>query len=276
MSNICLAYPNRLISGVTLSAGSWSAALPLANLLDRQITKPARSTDATLASTQFQADLGTARALRVFALCNHNLSSTAQWRVSLGTSAGGTQVYAGAWVDVWQLTLEAGLVSLGVQDVDYLRWPYAAVQVLPAALSARYITVEVDDTTNADGYVQIGRPFAGGAHQFAVNPEFGLQDGMQDLSTKARSESGALWTTHRRRLRSVNFMHSFLTLTEGDTLYEMQRHLGTVDELFYVPDPLDAQATQRYGFLGQIEELSPLEYPNFALRGMALRITESG
>jgi hypothetical protein len=274
MANICLAYPNRIGTGATVSGGTWSATLPLANVADRQITKPARSTGATLAATKFNCDFGSARSLRVFALVNHNLSSAALWRVSLGTSSGGTQVYAGAWVNVWQLSLEAGLSSLGVQDADYQRWPFAAVHCLTAPLSARYLTIEVDDTTNTDGYVQIGRAFAAGAFQFAVNPAFGLKDGLRDLSSKASAESGAVWSTPRRRLRQVDFSHPQLTLAEGDTLHEAQRHLGTVDEVFYVPDPTDAAATQRYGFLGQLQELGALDYPNYAMRGLTMRIAE--
>ncbi len=274
MSNICLAYPDRIASA-TLSAGAWSTALPLANVADRQITKPARSTDATLASTKLQADLGTARALRAFALVNHNLSSAAQWRISLGTTAGGTQVHAGGWVDVWQLTLEAGLESLGVQDADYQRWPYAAIHVLSAPLSARYLTIEIDDTTNADGYVQIGRAIAAGAFEYAVNPA-SLKDGVRDLSTTATAESGARWDTPRRRLRHVDYSHPHLTMAEGDTLHDLMRHLGTVDDVLYIPDPADAERTQRYGFLGSLAELGPLDNPAYNLRGHAMRITERG
>ena len=35
------------------------------------------------------------------------------------------------------------------------------VPILPSIVNGRYITVEIDDTTNADGYVQIGRVFVG-------------------------------------------------------------------------------------------------------------------
>ena len=50
----------------------------------------------------------------------------------------------------------------GTAGDEYYRSPYPALLAMPDFTTARYITVEIDDTTNPDGYVQIGRLFAGG------------------------------------------------------------------------------------------------------------------
>lgn len=274
MANIGLFFPNRCQPAVTVSGGSWLAALPAANVCDPSLAKVARSTDDATASTKIRVDFGSSRSLRAFALINHNLSAAATWRVLLGASSGGSEVYAGTlatWVDS---TFEAGLVALGMEDGEYLRSGRPAIVVLPAYYTARHLTVEIEDATNPDGYVQIGRVFAGGGLVPEWNPEYGLKDGWIDKSSKDESESGSEWPTARRRLKTVSFVLAALTLDEGAALHEMQRTLGTIDEVLYVPDVADPDATQRFGMLGTISEMSALDYPYPRHRALPLTIRE--
>jgi hypothetical protein len=67
-----------------------------------------------------------------------------------------------------------------------------------------------------------------------------------------------------------------LLLDEGDILHEMQRVLGTVDEVLYVPNLSNMAQSQRYGMLGTIEEMSELDYPFFRGRQLPLVITQKG
>lgn len=269
-----LFFPNRSTQTVTL--GSWLAALPASNVGTSDITEVARSTDDATASTKFCVNLGASYALRAFALVNHNLSSAAQWRILLGTTAGASDVYAGSLADWLSASFDSSMAALGMQDAEYLRDGTPAIIVLPTTYSARYATVEISDTSNTDGYVQIGRFFAGGGFVPTYNATYGLQDGWVDLSTRDRSESGALWTTARRRLRKVQMVLEALSLDEGSTLHEMQRVLGTIDEVLYVPDLTDMAWSQRYGMLGTIEEMSELAYPFYRKRRLPLVITQKG
>lgn len=278
-NNIILSYPNRA-TAATVSGGSWLAGLPAANLANRELWKVARSTNTALASTKFTADLGAARLLRAFALANHNLSAAATWRVTLGTTAGAADVYDGGWQNVWRMAFdtlvewESATWWLGTAGDEYLRSPYAAMHAAPDLYTARYITVEISDTANADGYVQIGRLFAGGGVQPTYNPGYGLQDGWRDLSTTDSAESGAFWATARRRLRNTSFVLGVVTPAEAAYLHEMQRLVGTTDEVLYIPYPADMGESQRYGYLGRLSELSPIDYPYCRIRSLPLRIEE--
>ncbi len=276
MANIGLFWPNRATTGVTVSGGSWMAALPASNVCDPLLAKVARSTNALTASTKIRLDLGAARNLRAFALVNHNLSSSATWRVLLGTTSGGSDVYAGTLAPWLYATFEAGLVARGMEDGEYLRDGTPAIIVLPAFYSARHVTIEIEDTANTDGYVQIGRVFAGGGFIPQINASYGLQAGWQDLSTTELSESGAQWATARRRLRMVRFLLEGLSLDEGDQLFEMMRVLGTIDEVLYVPDVADMAESQRQGMLGYLSELSMLEYPYSRINRLPLAIRQKG
>lgn len=276
MANLGLFYPNRCQPGLTVGGGSWLSALPAANVCDPTLAKVARSSDAATDSTKIRVDFGSARALRAFAIVNHNLSADATWRVLLGTTAGGSDVYAGTlatWIDA---AFEAGLVAQGMEDGEYLRSGRPAIIVLPSFYTAQHLTIEIADSTNADGYVQIGRVFAGGGFVPTYNASYGLQDGWEDLSTKDASENGSLWATARRRLKRVQFVLDFLTLEEAATMHEMQRTIGTIDEVLYVPDIGNPADNQRYGMLGTLSELSALAYPYSRARSLPLAIKEKG
>jgi hypothetical protein len=143
------------------------------------------------------------------------------------------------------------------------------------ARTARYGTVEIDDTTNTATYVQLGQLFIAGGFQPTENAEQqGFADGRTDLSSSVKSVGGQKYSTARRRPRIVDFSFPMLTLEEGDHLDEMMAEVGTTEDVLYVPDPSDAAKTQRYGFLGTLRELSPLEYPLADKRAVPLRMEQ--
>jgi hypothetical protein len=81
MANIFLAWQNRADEGI-LSGGSWNAALPLVNLQNRQVQKVGRTTNAALASTQFNLDLQSPKQIGAVALVVHNISVSGKVRIS--------------------------------------------------------------------------------------------------------------------------------------------------------------------------------------------------
>lgn len=280
MANLLLGWPNR-IDVATLSGGSWNASLPLNNLKTRELAVVARSANATTGSTQFDIDLGATRSLRALALVNHNLSQAATWKVSLGTSSGGSQVYAGSFQSAWALTFAEGGIEweannwwgAGVGD-EYTGHPFIAPFILAASYDARYVRVEISDATNAAGYVQIGRVFVGGGFVPTYNAAYGLQDSWVDLSSTESADNGALFATVRRRQRRTRFELGYTSLDEGAILYELARRQGTVYDVLYLPDLADYQVAQRYGYLGRLRELQPLEYPYPRARAIAFEVEE--
>lgn len=279
MQNIILSYPNRA-DAATITGGSWSGALPVTNLANREVWKVARSTNALLASTKFNVDIGDQKPLRCFALANHNMSASATWRVTLGSTTGGDDIYDSGWISIWRMAFndivewESITWWTGVAGDEYLRSPYAAMHAAPDIYTARYLTIEVNDAANVDGYVQIGRLFAGGALQPTYNPVYGLQDGMTDLSTTDAAESGARWSTERRRIRNTSFVLGWVTPTEASYVQEMQRSLGTIGEVLYIPYPADMGESQRWGYIGRMSELSPIEYPHYRARSLPIKLEE--
>ena len=282
LNGVLIGWPNRAPAAV-LSGGSWVAQLPLANLTRREPWLVARSTGLAGVATQFDADLGRLRNLRAFALGNHNLSLAARWRLQLGTAQGLADVYDSAWQAVWAMTFDGDLlewesVSFWEGAVDdpaaYQGYPYAALHVLPDWANARWLRVLIDDAANPDGYVQLGQLFAGGGFQPRWSASYGLSDQWTDPSLLTASESNYMFGDVRRRRRSVKFSTEFLSATEGAIAHELQRRQGVWGQVLWVPYPDDQQQSQRYGYIGRMRELSPLEYPLFDTRSVAFAIDE--
>lgn len=281
MSNLFLGWPNR-IDEATISGGSWLSGLPLANIKDRALSKVCRSTNATTGSTVIDIDLGQARSLRALALQNHNLSQSGSWRVKLGTSAGASDVYSGSYQAAWFLSFDSSQLEWGgnnwwdgTVDDDYIRHPYIAPMLLPTWYSARHVRIEIDDTTNPDGYIQIGRVFVGGGFTPTLGAAYGLSEGWDDLSRLDYTLSGALVADIGRRRRWAKFELGHIGQSdEAPTVHEMLRRLGTAGEVLYLPNTSNWQDCQRYGFVGRLRELSPIEYPYYKARSIGLAIEE--
>lgn len=263
-SGAALGFRNRMnAGGVTLSGGSWSSALPLTNMLTTDRSEVARSSDAATASTQFRVDFGQTRALRAVALQNHNLSQAATWRITLGTTAGGTEVYNGAGQAAWFLPF-AGPEEWednnwwGISQDEYTGHPHLALQLLSSTLNARYMDVFITDTANAAGYVQFGRIYAGELWQPAYNMVYGAEYSHEDASTVERTVGGGVVADRQRATRTANITFDLLSDTERSWAYEIQRRARTTEEVLWLPDPTDYQLCQRHGFLGTLKSMSPL------------------
>lgn len=269
MGNVLIARTNRADTG-TLSAGSYNASFPLVNLQDLNVDKPARSSSAASANTRFKLDLGSARSLRTLVLAMHNLQSTATWRVRGSTSVidfpdVGTFPYDSGNIPALQMTFQGDTPS---------DWGSRYNLMLAfAAVSIRYLLVEIFDTTNPAGYVELGRLFVGTGLQPAVNPTT-LQEGRKAFDTVTFSASGKKYGIANNRPRWTRISLDVLTQSEADYLHELQDEVGVTGEVVYVPDPDDMPYSQRYGFLGNMRELTAIEYPMYETRGTAFQIDQ--
>lgn len=278
MGNILISWPNR-IDSATLSGGNW--ILPLTNLQSRDQWLVARSDGLSASDTKFDIDFGVIRNVRAIALANHNLSQTATWRISLGTTAGDDDIFTSNWQSVWMMTFDSDLMEWGdvstwegVVDQDYLNHPYLAVFVLPDWYNTRYMTIEIDDASNPNGYVDIGRAYIGGGFTPRYNPEYGLQDSWEDKTEIVEMASGATHAVVNKRYRKVQFVLPWLSQTEAAIVHEIQRRQGVYGEILYIPDLSDQQLNQRYGMLGRLAEMSAIEYPFYNNRQSGFTIKE--
>lgn len=251
-----------------LSGGSWVAALPLANLQERSLAKVARSTNVLAASTQCECDLGVARAVALVALPKHTISAAGQIRVRAYTGPGGTGslVYDSGTLTVW---------PAGVTAEDIVGWNLGWFLVLPSAQTARYWLLEITDTTNPAGYLDLARLVLAGGWQPTVNLSAGEQLGVTSLTRRDVTDGGAASYVEGPQRRVQTFAIDGLPETEALTHgFDLQRLAGTSGQIFFVFDPTDTVTGWRRSFLATLRELSALEAPAYQLAKLPFALTE--
>ncbi len=271
MSIITLAWRN-YADASTLSGGSYLAALPLTNLQNRQVQKVARTTDATNASTKFVIDQGSAKTVGVIALIVHNISAVGKYRIRANTSNSfASPLYDSGWVDVWTsgaipeflLEWEDDNFWLGTMTPEERAGYQSPLIHIPTTQQVfRYWQVEIDDTTNAAGYVNFGRLFISSVWQPEYNYEVNNTLGYTDSTLIDTSLSGAEYFDIRPKFRTFNFELFRLSATEAyGSILDLQRVAGTSGEVLCVPDYADTDNAVRRSFVGRLSAITEITQP---------------
>lgn len=178
--------------------------------------------------------------------------------------------YDSGWVQAMQIAMKGDIPS------DWGKRGYDLIACASAHAPARYLTLEIDDTGNAAGYIELGRLFAGQMLQPSLlNPEYGQwKRGRRDRSSHAETPSGVDFSTSRRRTKWTSLTFPLLTPDEAGEVAELQDFCGTTEEVLYLPDPADMAKCQRDGGLCLIEELDELDYPMHEKESAGFKLKE--
>lgn len=269
LSNCMIAFPN-LGDAAILSGGAWVPTLPLAHMQSRKLGVVARTQSAQLAATQFDVDLGASKNCRVIAVVNHNLSLDARYRLRASVDGGQTWFSDSGWQDVWPSVYPSE--QLDWEEDNWWTGKYASTEItgytptlsiiLPSTVIARLWRVELADTGNPVGYVQVGRLFIGPAWSPRYNMSYGASISWATATEVQSAYSGAETFSRRNPYRVVRFSLDWLDLDEGLAKgFELDRQAGIDREVFYIFDPTDTVHALRRRFLGRLSELSALEFP---------------
>jgi hypothetical protein len=289
MSNCLFAFPDRTIPNAyvtpVLSGGAWLSALPLANLQDRELTLPARSTNALASSTVIDIDLGTLRDTRVLALLRHNCSLAATVRFSFWGDLGHTQlIHDTGALPVWLPfyppgTLNWGHVSLWdgkITPEDQDGYQFDFIRSLPSAVIARYVRVEISDPDNPAGYLELSRCILAPAWEPRTAMSYGNSVGWDSNANVSRAIGGRRYVDEQAmwRVASCTLEHVDPGVASACVM-ELQRRLGKSGELIFVYDPAaDSQAEWQRSFLASLDELPPLENPYFNANTAGFKLVE--
>lgn len=255
----------------TLTGGSWLAGAPLANLQVQppQISLKARSTNLLVASTKFQIDQGaTPSPIRMIGVARHNLTLDALVRITGGTTPAGSDVFNTGWVDVWAAPYLPEDLDWDTDDnfwtgqlteAEIEGYPNAAMADLGANYTARYITIEFDDTANPDGYVELAHLRMGTTWSPERNFARGASFGWEDRTASEYSLGGAIYSDPRPPARVLRLSLKGLTRVEGfGQLLDAQRILGTHTPFWIVPSPDDLARGFKRNFLARFRRVDPI------------------
>lgn len=227
-------------------AGDWSTDYPLANVLDRRLHRVARSATAAEADSVFDLRL-TEEVPRIDLVLLElpNATLEAEVRVTFFKSAssvnpGTFPVYPEAVPSgetIWGE--DAGGSVTPEQWVDGKRWPYILIPTAGLLTDVNRITVEILDASNPDGYVEVGRFWAGAVWQSTdgvILQGAGFDPGVRDF----RQETAGGSMTFDRRLNRPTWSFDFGVIDRAEHLtqvLEFYRYAGTTRQIVFIPDP---------------------------------------
>jgi hypothetical protein len=262
-------FPNRGDTAI-LQGGDWQ--LPLLNLQDRILQRVARSRDLKLASTQMTVSLDRGRSIRAIVFSETNASTSSRKRIrAFGIDGQMVWQTGDAGSDGWEDVYPRERPTRQMQWRDTNFWSGKPVPedldgstqsittIMPQLFYIARFTVEFDDRSNPDGFLDLGFLYVVGQWQFSLNMKPGQQIGFMARSTSARSLGGTLYHSRKRHPRTLRGEWDYLPDAEAlSQLYELQRRAGTDLPIFFVAKPDDVVNRQRLSFLCRMSELPPI------------------
>lgn len=275
MANVALLW-NKPSDAGTYSGGSWVGGLPLANLAEADVKRVARSTNATVGSTQFRIDLGAAvpPVSSDFVLLGHNLSMAATIRIVVTSDASdaspGARTLDTGQLPAWVPTVVIGALPWGAwpwNGIDPTAYPSGPTFFHRAAsvVLGRYVWCYINDTANAAGYVEAGRFMAGAGWSPQVNAAYGASIQWVDPGETKRTRGGRRLYTPRPRFRQFQMQFNHLTKDEAfGVAFEVDRQIGKGGNFFLAMDPAeDGQFRFRRGVYAALVDSQPIAQPHF-------------
>lgn len=236
MTNALFGFP-RVSPAFTLSGGSWTPNYPLTNLALLPLSRVARSNGTSLVNTQFSMNTTTPQTAGMIALVRHNLSTTAQIKLTTWTtSARAVLSYAGVFENVWP----AGYSGLTSSERANAVWTYFK-RFSPAGsvgVTVGSVLLEISDVANTDGFVQAGFIELAQVYEARWNFEWGLQSGFDWRSQVTEAIGGAEYVDRRPKPRVVKGVFPNVLRNESMTkFFEMQRQLDFAVPVLFAPMP---------------------------------------
>lgn len=244
MGNGCLGWINRLEEGA-LSAGSEIPAAPVTNVIVPQGAEPwmtAYGVTTSAAGAQLSFDAGADVTYRAFCLARTNLSTAATVRWRLGTTPGGGDV------------MDSGAIGGVVAGVNQ------HVYVHGSEISARYLTVDIDDSANPDGQILVGLAWAGPVLQPRLNFDWSSTEGRQHRTDRAQSDGGQTFLRPKwqQRVWSIQWANIDDSDVAG-SLKAADQYGRAGGNVLWVPDP--TAAAMQDTVLGEITDPAPFSWP---------------
>lgn len=250
-------------TGVSLSGGTWLTSLPLTRLLNFDPQKKARSSGTGLSATKIIVDLGQARTANFFAFMFSNIRESSLIRYTFGNDATfATYEHRSDWLPAYPVTQPFGTRPFGVFSFGGFQ---AFDESDPRGVGhsyfvgytylARYVQIEVDDSGNDDGYVEVGVIYAAQIEEVTiqVRPGFGVEP--IEVVIKDRTLGGTLHIDPLYKYDRMTFELQWLASSDMlPTWFEMLKWRGRSKPILVFLRPSDTLNLYRLGMYGVIAD----------------------
>ncbi len=276
MANLRIIY-NNAIDRATLVASSTAGSLVAANMQSDRKSKIWRSTGLVETIT---ATWTTAEFLNGLAIPFCSLSSTGTVRVRGYVNVSDptplfdtTAVLAAPYIPL--ASWAWGEVPLGVNAYSYGNNTYGRVW-FDNTYSVKKLVIDIDDTGNSLGYLEIGRLVTGRKWQPTYNTGFGIPISMVDTSTHERTESGDMLTVVGTRYKKITFDLAWMNSDDRAQFNVLMKNNGMTKPMYIslFPDDPDIEKEQTYQIYGKLPQIASMTHPMFTIYSSQIDIEE--
>lgn len=275
MGNIVLLYEDNG-AVISLGGGDYEASLPITNLLTNDLSQVARTTSVALVDTLAQVTLDANYYAKAIVLGPGNFTPLMKYRIRTYSDAFTTIKYDSGW-----RYSEAGQVDAPIEWGEPNFWLRGntgrtnLIHVFDQPELARYWQIEIDDTTNADGYLNIGRLFMPMGWQPSLNYSVGGSQGWTNNAISQQMLGGGEVVRNLPRQRT--FACQFDFLTEAEATLEMHRVMEAVGyskPVFLIPNPSESANMHRKSFFARIVQPDPVSHLQVTYGSTGLQFKE--
>lgn len=169
-----------------------------------------------------------------------------------------------------------GTVPTGANGYAYGSGTYGRVWFTQTA-NVTSLTITITDTSNTAGYLEFSRLVVGQYWSPTYNTEYGLSNGMKDLTTHERTEAGDLVSNRGVRSPSMNFTVNNMLPTDRLSLYSIFKFGGLSNPLLIslFPDNTTDWSKERdYMIYGKLPQFNEIVHPIYNMYNSSIEIEE--
>lgn len=212
-----------------------NAAYPIAFVKTSDRTETLRTSGVT--AQQLRAVWAANASVNAVALCHHNLSAAATWRVRLYSDAAfTTAVYDSTAVTAFDA---AGLTGLdAINDASHREYKLSVLWLNSTFANVRSMTIDLSDAGNADGYLSAARLFAGLYRELDWNYDWGHPITFESPTTVQRSIGGARLSQYQGPvIRAIDLPFEGLEEADRAFLFDLLRVKERAGDMFLSLEP---------------------------------------
>jgi len=277
-NNMRVVYENYIDTATLSASPAMVATLPEENLQKLSRSRVARTT--SLAQQLVLGDLASTKLVSSLVLWRHNLSASATMRLELFDGAGqtGNTVYDSGTIET-STYKSLGDLNWGIDPFEasvFDAWGvyWSVLWFAPAAASSFRITL--NDSSNADGYMEITRAILGPYIEPFFNPSYGMRLGWQETSKQERTDGGTLHSDPSSNFRNLEFSLDMLTETDRPKFLEFTRLVGKRKDFFISVFPeVGGEQERDYCMLAKLVQDSSHTSSFYAHFSQALKMQET-
>lgn len=165
---------------------------------------------------------------------------------------------------------------VGVNYFAYGGGRYARMFLSSTINNCRKLTIDIQDTDNPQGYIEISRLIVGKSWSPTFNTGFGLPVGLEDTSIQDRAQSGDLVTSRGPQFKKLSLDLTWMNSSDKSYISDIGKLNGKSIPIFVsvFPNDSDSDKEYQYQIYGKLTQVPGLSHPMHTIYSTQLTIEE--